>query len=163
MKINPVLGSWHCFMSKIQRSIFYEMTSVYNQSPHEVYFKAPFFLKIRFLRTVLFVESLISLFLTSGVVCPMFQSQGGSLTCMFYHLPAMDIAPGMKPADCLVASMAAKSFLWFIYMHMYIRCHFLFFPESEWCWQKVHYWETQQIEGKCIPRFSSKGHVQSGK
>ena len=45
---------------------------------------------------------LISLFWTSGNVCPGFQSQGGSLTCTLSCLHAMD-SSGVTPADLLAA------------------------------------------------------------
>ena len=59
---------------------------------------------------VLFVGPLIwcALFCTSGYVCPGFQSQGGSLTCMLHCLYARNFSrftSGATPADLLATSM----------------------------------------------------------
>ena len=57
-----------------------------------------------------FVGPLIPSFLTSGDVCPGFQSQGGSLFVCFLTCVIIISTSDATPADCIDVSMAAKLF-----------------------------------------------------
>ena len=52
---------------------------------------------------------LIPLFWTSGNVCPVFQSQGGSFAC-FLACVILRFTSGVTPADCIEVSMAVEPF-----------------------------------------------------
>ena len=62
--------------------------------------------KFNFWRTlVLFMGPVIPLFWTAGDICPVFQSQGKSVTFEFRHLHALDSLdspPTLTPADLLL-------------------------------------------------------------
>ena len=58
---------------------------------------------------MLFMGQLIPLSSTSGDICPGFQSQDGSLVCVFACLILRFIS-GATPADCVEVSMVAKPF-----------------------------------------------------
>ena len=51
----------------------------------------------------------VTLFWTSGDVCPGFKSQGGSLTCCLNSV-ILRFTSGATPADCMRVNMAAEPF-----------------------------------------------------
>ena len=64
-----------------------------------------------FKKKVLFV-GLVTLFWTSGDICPGFQSQGGCLLIMHAFLTCVILrfTSGVTPADCTEVSMVAEPF-----------------------------------------------------
>ena len=120
------------------------MTSVYNKSPHEVYFKMSFFLKNTISQDSPFCGA-TDILVFDFWCCLPYVSKPGWIPHLHVLSPACS-DHFFDPFTCTCILDA-------------IFCSFQRVDDSD----KKFIIETQQIEGKCIPRFSSKGHVQSGK
>ena len=95
----------------VMKSFLFQFVNNFAAISYIAYFKGRYsvFLKNFWRTQVLFMGPLISLFLTSGDVCPGMQSQGGSLAC-FLTWVILRFTSGVTPANCIDVSMAAKPF-----------------------------------------------------